>query len=207
MMLSDPVYYACPECNALHERIELMSGNTSNARYYSDGKMEAPMLPEIPWIIRCEQCALIFKLTRDLRSSASPRSDVPTFYACSLDVDGWTEAITMKLYDDEAQELNFRYHLLWAYNNPFRKEPEAVCTLSNNPDYVKNILRMLDLMDKEDVQDMVFAAELNRLIGRFGISQMILDQLIENSSAEDLSLYVTGCAKRNATGDTRVYRL
>ena len=44
MMLSDPSCYAFPECGAIHERTEVLSGNTFNARYYSDGKMETPML-------------------------------------------------------------------------------------------------------------------------------------------------------------------
>ena len=205
MMLSGPSYFACPECKAIHERTELLSGNTFNAKYYSDGKMEAPMLPEIPSIIRCEQCALIFKLDNDLQLSSLPRGTEKTFFADCLGVKGWTEALEMKLYESDLQELNYRYRLLWAYNDPFRKETDMPCTLASDSAYVKNILRMLELMDKEDTEDMVFAAEMNRLIGRFGISQMILDQLKDKTSAQELSVYITGCEERNGKGDSRVY--
>jgi hypothetical protein len=204
-MLAGPSYYACPDCSAIHERTELLSGNTFNAQYYSDGKMEAPMLPEVPSIIRCEQCALIFKLDRDLRLYSLPSDTQKTFFADCLDIKGWTEALEMKLYENDIQELNYRYHLLWKYNDPFRKATEAPCNLASDPAYVKNILRMLDLMDKEDAQDMVFAAEMNRLIGRFGISQMILDQLKDNASAQELSVYITICEERNGKRDSRVY--
>jgi hypothetical protein len=205
MILSGPSYYSCPECSAIHERTELMSGNTFNAKYYSDGKMEAPMLPEIPSLIRCEQCALIFKLDRDLRLSSLPSETEKTFFANCLDVKGWTEALEMKLYENDIQELNCRYHLLWAYNDPFRKESNVPCALASDTAYKKNILRMLDLIDKEDDQDMVFAAEMNRLIGRFDDSQKILDQLKHKASVQELSVYITSCEERNEKGDSNVY--
>jgi hypothetical protein len=79
------------------------------------------------------------------------------------------------------------------------------CALASDTAYKKNILRMLDLIDKEDDQDMVFAAEMNRLIGRFDDSQKILDQLKDTASVQELSVYIRGCEERNEKGDSNVY--
>ena len=50
----------CPECNAALERTTMMSGNTFGARFWTDGKMMAPMLPDRPWLAKCPKCTALF---------------------------------------------------------------------------------------------------------------------------------------------------
>lgn len=48
--------YRCGNCSALFARRTIASGNTLRARYRSDGKMDAPMLPLSPPLVACPAC-------------------------------------------------------------------------------------------------------------------------------------------------------
>lgn len=57
----------CPTCGAPHRQGSLVSGNTLGARWWSDGKLEAPMLPARPLVTRCRGCGRYFWLSRGER--------------------------------------------------------------------------------------------------------------------------------------------
>ena len=71
MMLADPLRLACPRCGATLYQRQLWSGNTLGARYYSDRKREAPMLPSFPSFSKCPKCGELFWV-RDLKPSEDP---------------------------------------------------------------------------------------------------------------------------------------
>ena len=47
----------CPHCKAHVVQEETVSGNTIGASYWTDGKREAKMLPDHPWLAKCPVCA------------------------------------------------------------------------------------------------------------------------------------------------------
>ena len=51
---------ACPECDFLMQKDTIKSGNTLGARYWSNGKVAAPMLPDYPAITSCGDCHIFF---------------------------------------------------------------------------------------------------------------------------------------------------
>lgn len=64
-MVPGPVdVLACPRCGALQLHGTLASGNTFGARWWSDGKLEAPMLPVFSPVGRCTSCGGFFWLER-----------------------------------------------------------------------------------------------------------------------------------------------
>jgi hypothetical protein len=48
---------ACPKCKGLAYYITLKSGNTIDARVWTDSKMIAPMFPRPPTVVKCHRCA------------------------------------------------------------------------------------------------------------------------------------------------------
>ena len=50
----------CPHCKAHVVQEETVSGNTIGATYWTDGKREAKMLPDHPWLAKCPVCAGLF---------------------------------------------------------------------------------------------------------------------------------------------------
>ena len=56
-MLPGPILIKqCPQCQKLFSESTLASGNTIGATFWTDGKCEAPMLPETPWLVKCAHC-------------------------------------------------------------------------------------------------------------------------------------------------------
>ena len=51
---------ACPRCKRRAKVPSLASGNTSGARYWTDGKIQAPMLPRRPPITPCRGCGHVY---------------------------------------------------------------------------------------------------------------------------------------------------
>jgi hypothetical protein len=60
MIPGPDIVIACPACGAPHRRASLRSGNTFCAPCWTDGKVEAWMLPESPRITRCQRCGGFF---------------------------------------------------------------------------------------------------------------------------------------------------
>ena len=50
----------CPHCKAHVVQEETVSGNTIGATYWTDGKREAKMLPDHPWLAKCPVCSGLF---------------------------------------------------------------------------------------------------------------------------------------------------
>jgi len=50
----------CPHCKAHVVQEDTLSGNTINAKFYTDGKREAKMLPDYPWLAKCPACQGLF---------------------------------------------------------------------------------------------------------------------------------------------------
>ena len=46
----------CPSCEGLLQEETMASGNTIGATFWTDGKREAPMLPDFPWMVKCAHC-------------------------------------------------------------------------------------------------------------------------------------------------------
>jgi len=67
MVPGDDEILGCPSCGAPHRRGSLVSGNTEGARWWSDGKREAPMLPSSPLVTCCRGCGRYFWLSRGER--------------------------------------------------------------------------------------------------------------------------------------------
>lgn len=51
---------ACPRCGRRARARTLLSGNTFGARFWTDGKVEAPMLPTHPPVAPCRACGRMF---------------------------------------------------------------------------------------------------------------------------------------------------
>jgi hypothetical protein len=67
MVPGDDEILGCPSCGAPHRRGSLVSDNIEGARWWSDGKIEAPMLPSRPLVTRCRQCGRYFAIHRSQR--------------------------------------------------------------------------------------------------------------------------------------------
>lgn len=112
----------CPYCGEKKELLSLRSGNTCNAKYWSDGKMIAPMLPLVSPVQKCPRCGkyyLHYKLGAKQGESESCEQG-------ELSYGEWKEAYLQFQKPTEASILNrgdwaaIRMGLIHAYNDRYR---------------------------------------------------------------------------------------
>src|SRR4030067_1169918 len=56
MLPGNTIIRKCTACAKPIEQDTISSGNTFGATYWTDGKCNAPMLPDQPWLVMCPHC-------------------------------------------------------------------------------------------------------------------------------------------------------
>lgn len=186
MMLADPLRLACPRCGATVYQRQLWSGNTLGARYYSDRKREAPMLPAFPSFSKCPKCGELFWV-RDLKPSEDP--DAPQWgpseaYLDLLDLEDSVRFLEEK-NETGLPEFNVRTQIWRLYNDRIRyrvdqrtrAENEAALWKSDadKERWRKNLERIGELTKEIAPDDATFQAEIARELGRFDEAVAILE--------------------------------
>lgn len=165
---------ACPSCGKPLRRETLTSGNTFGAILWSDGKREAPMLPDFPAVSRCGHCHSIFwvedaaSFGEDDRFGEEQPEKQPETWARALDIDfldadGYVEAIDMT---SEPKRIHFLRIMLWhTLNDPYRND-KAVSQGSQSDLFVRNLEALIQLLDETNPGERIMKAEALREIGR-----------------------------------------
>ena len=127
MMPGATIYRNCPSCEGLLIERTLLSGNTFGARFWTDGKMEAPMLPQYPALVRCAHCQKLLWLpeAREAEFATAPKMFETVKGALDptppTEAD-YIEAIESGLASDEEQEKYCRVHAWHLFNDDRRNE-------------------------------------------------------------------------------------
>ena len=206
MILDRPTCYNCPDCSAPHLRSTIASGNTFRSWLFSDGKMEAPMLPDVPFITKCYQCGLIFYLDSSTKSQLKGEVEETAPYASFLDRKGYSQVIRDGFYLTESDEYRVRLRYLWSFNDPFRRT-DGVPDWSVDIGFTGNIDRLLEMIDFNDPENLLFAAELNRLAGKFDQSDELLIQYEQEVSSVEPEEIVHDIRIRNLAKDSRIFTI
>lgn len=176
MLPAPPKIMCCPKCEQRFLQHELMSGNTFGASFYSDGKMEAPMLPEFPQFSRCPSCGTFFWVN-DLKCQG-----VTNFGDCSYpDIEELTIAEIALFLEcgpvrKPDEELFVRVKLWHAFGDRVRmgsgdkmfESPEEQALWEGN------LRRILELHPEEKL----LIAEIHRQLGEFDEAIQILDEVL-----------------------------
>ena len=193
------VIHECPICSKKVAVGSLLSGNTFGAKFYSDGKRIAPMLPEFPQITKCPDCGNIFWLDENSEIKLSQEENIES--ARFLNVYEYLEAIENKNYSSSTNELFLRTRVWWGFNDRVRNGEDIFQKENDEAIYEENILRLIELQEQEremlssikksmgeeainalkkidgvevDFQVLMSLTELYRNIGNFDTSKEIL---------------------------------
>jgi len=197
------------------QRMNLMSGNTIGALYYTDGKMIAPMLPDIPHVVKCPKCGAIFKITsRVIKGSA--KKDLPDVKF--LSIEEYRTALDTGLYNAgkkgsegwKEDKLALRLDLWRAFNDRVRNNSESDTAAPwNDPDekaiYEENCRELLSMMnDGGNDTFYLLSAELHRNLGEFDDCRKTLQKLNEPEKYEG---YVSAIIKACEDGYTMTFNV
>jgi len=184
-MLPGPtLIYDCPQCGQKVANESLMSGNTFGARFYSDGRRDALMLPEFPDFIRCKSCGNFFFL-----SQQSPVDELFDFEEqTNAEVNGIDQAEFLGITELERSlghevaakkenEIVIRLQIWRAFNDRTRSGRAMFGNIAEEELWQKNCERLLQLLEPTAAEHIITLAELNRNLGRFEESLQLLEKL------------------------------
>lgn len=188
---------ACPGCGQEIVQPTTMSGNTFDAVFWSDGKMDAPMLPERPRLVKCPKCqamlwindakelgrrknAAMGDLLKKLEDThtAKQRGDEsepwPNAKAYLISSAGDLLAMLKQPPSDVEKHEYLLIRAWWAVNDGERnKERHGKSTPLRQ---AKPILKaLLPLLDEHKADDRIMKAEVYRELGDFENCLRLLD--------------------------------
>ena len=182
MMYGSTLFKKCPECSGLIIEDTVRSGNTYDATFWTDGKMDAPMLPDEPWLVKCPHClALLWidelEIVREIESFEEVEmlmddeayKHVQNYIEPELG-DYFSELRGNEY--DEKKEQYIRLRTWWSGNDKRRNDKGIKQTLSDEE--VKNLQVLYEMLDPVDDNDRITMAEIMREIGEFKKAEMIL---------------------------------
>ena len=187
MLPGRPNYRLCEVCGGVIKQPRLSSGNYIRARFWSDGKVDAPMFISYPPLGACPHC--------DQTVWLSDLKDVPVETLK-------TDAVSVDLDDDRTLTLDATeimaevYHglsfermieyanqiedvdrlgvvrlLAWQTGNDSRREDTSIPITEEE---IVNLYALIKLLDIEDEKQRLFAGEAYRELGEFDETYILL---------------------------------
>jgi hypothetical protein len=166
----------CPQCRAHVVQEDTLSGNTIGAKYYTDGKREAKMLPDHPALVKCPVCGGLFWVEEasevDVGFNAAEGKQkvlAPSEKEMLNFLDGQT------LPKDK--EIYLRMRCWWKANDAWRWFPNPKPSFS--PEQVKNLEALSALFDESLPGHRILKAEIARELGCFDECLLLLSYQFE----------------------------
>ena len=197
-MLPGPSYvYECSSCHSLFSRRSISSGNTLRARYRSDGRMDAPMLPTTPLLSACPHCKtpVFWPKTKELAkyetyarkyfSTSEPDSKQLEFEKQQFeletrykDAQQYSEVTATQIAEflnglefSEKHEPTLRMQFWWVSNDERMANGREVL----NAEERENLKELLQLLGNDNDSMMLLSSEIYREMGAFLEAKRCLD--------------------------------
>ena len=189
----------CPHCKAHVVQEETVSGNTIGAKFYTDGKREARMLPDHPAVVKCPVCSgQLFWVDEaeevDVGFEAAegkPKVLAPTEKELAA-------YLTRETLPKE-KEFYLRLRVWWIANDAWRSVPNP------NPAFSKEQVQNLDalsaVLDESLPGHRILKAEIARELGNFDQCLLLLSYQFDQGYD-----YAVGFIKKLAEEKVRVVR-
>lgn len=203
-MIPGPDYiYQCPHCGNFLARESLISGNTVDAKFYSDGRRIAPMLPRFPNLVKCKKCNNFLWLnkmkevgTRDRwKSQDSEWQNVSR--VAFLGIDDYFGALECGMASDKMDEIYIRGEIWWAYNDRLRKGEKIFISERDQQRWRENCIQLMKLFDDSNEQQRLIIAEINRNLGNFEECENIMSTINDDDLKWVKEKILSECLKRN----------
>jgi hypothetical protein len=187
MTLGPTIIRKCKECGELFSQDTIGSGNTFGATQWTDGKLDAPMLPDQPALVKCPTCSAVVwieeqEVVGEISKWGSRGETNPAFEnAQSYDTptfDDYIEFLNLGSCNKEQQ----RYVRLraWWHSNDFQRFTGSEFPPTDSK--IANMEAFALLLDEQDETGRLMKAEVYRELGRFREA----DSLLERSFSEEI---------------------
>jgi hypothetical protein len=169
----------CSACGGLIAQHTIRSGNTFGARFWTDGKRDAPMLPDQPLLVKCQHCGTLLWIDEQEKVGKiapwGPRNRE------SKKFKGARPALTPTLQDyldllmtggsGREKERYLRLRAWWTGNDN-RRDSKHPAPMSD-PE-IANLRAFATLLDDNDDNDRIMKAEVMRELELFAEAEILL---------------------------------
>jgi hypothetical protein len=181
----------CPTCESAMLQPTFSSGNTLDAVYYTDGYMDAPMLPQPASLVRCPACKepLVRRHARILgeverfgvnlfpEERAERQVDPAWFRAPRVQAAheaDYVAVLATHRYPRE-DEIELRVELMHVCNHARRQLPPHATPPPVSALELANLRKLTALLDPRDGEERVMLAEVRRELGEFDLAASLLN--------------------------------
>ena len=195
--------HACPECGFKMKESTILSGNTIDAKLYSDGKRIAPMLPSFPDLTKCKKCKTLFWLSKlEPIEKIDPWGKQKPKYLKMKEakfpkLKDYFRALEEGLAADEEEELYIRTKIWWKYNDRARKKKEIFLSNQDEINWRTNCERLLELFNPGDYNELIKIAEVKRNLADFEGCLELIKEVDDYDLKWLTDKFKDACANRN----------
>jgi hypothetical protein len=154
----------CPHCNAHVVQEETVSGNTIGATYWTDGKREAKMLPDHPWLAKCPMCNFLFWIDESVEVDSGFDAAKGKQQVMAPSEKEILEFISGPAFPAN-KELYVRVSAWRSANDAWRRNPNATPAFSK--EQVQNLKSLSAMLDESEPNQRILKAEIARELGEF----------------------------------------
>ena len=192
----------CPFCGEIKKIMSLISGNTFGAEYWSDGKLIAPMLPEVSYVQKCPNCGKYYIISRQ-EEIYGEENDM-SFDTGYLSYPEMKEAYRQLIEEgcDVKEERTIRFLLHYSYNDYYsRNEVQMDATSDDIALFRENALWLIE----NAISDDMLKADFYREIGDFNKALLLLNNMtFEDEFRNDIASKIR---KNIDKEETKVFRI
>jgi hypothetical protein len=154
----------CPHCKAHVVQEETVSGNTIGAKFYTDGKREAKMLPNHPWLVKCPVCSGLFWVDEAMEVDTGFDAAKGKQQVLAPSGKEMLEFLSGPALPAN-KELYVRVSAWRSANDAWRRNPNATPAFSK--DQVQNLMALSEMLDESEPNHRILKAEIARELGEF----------------------------------------
>jgi hypothetical protein len=169
----------CSACGRHIAQYTIGSGNTFGARFWTDGKRDAPMLPDQPWLVKCPHCSTLVWIDEQKQVGEiepwGPRGETSERFkdarpASEPTLTEYTAFLSAGVRD-EKKERYVRLRTWWAGNDARREggRPTPMTDIE-----AANLRSFLTLLNDQEDNDRIMKAEALRELGMFEDAEALL---------------------------------
>jgi hypothetical protein len=188
----------CPHCKVHVVQEDTVSGNTIGAKFYTDGKREAKMLPDHPWLAKCPACQRLFWIDESVEVDTgfdAAKGKQQVLAPSEKELLGFLTGLELP----RDKELYVRVSAWRRANDTWRLNPNATPAFSK--DQVQNLKALSDMLDEKEPNQRILKAEIARELGEFDECLSLLSHPFDERYG-----YAVGFIKKLAEEGIRVVR-
>lgn len=196
-MLPGPILYKkCSECSVIFKERAFGSGNTFGATYWTDGRMNAPMMVDDMSLAICPNCKTpvwleeletvgsttpwlsYFSDAEHQAEAEKENSEIAKLGATDAEFciepfsDDYSHLLNQGI-EDPVKELYVRLQLWWESNDSRRGKGRP---FAMHDEEIANVQALILLLDESDEHQLMMKAEALREIGKFEDALLILEK-------------------------------